>query len=132
MMVVIVSNADEVVNELAAIPASFQTYAMDGFLEGSKSIVSMFQREQLSGRKADDAGLNIKSRRLYQSLESSAMVVGDTVVGSVGNRGATYWEYHQRGTERLRKRLFLEEDFQTKGADIYLSLADAAFEKVAA
>lgn len=132
MMIVIVSNADEVVKELAGIPSAFGVEMAHGFTEGSKAIVGMFQRDQLSGRKADDTGLNIKSRRLYESLWSGAQVVGDTVAAEIGNHGATYWEYHQTGTERLRKRLFFDEVFHSKGRDIYTSLAEAAFDKVTA
>lgn len=131
-MIIVIENRDDYFKWLEEIPSAWLKESLPGFEQVSKTIVKAFQEDQLSGRKADDTGLNIKTKNLYTSLTSAARLESQELIGEVGNKGATYWEYHQTGTERLKKRLFFDEFFQGEGADMYVSAADEAFEKVAA
>jgi hypothetical protein len=110
-----------------------------GFSLTGEEIATKFREEDLSGRKADDTGLNKRSGKLYGSVDADIVNAanqaraGDEVVESIiYNTGATYWEYHQFGSGHNPKRLFWEEFFGLEGGDLYSSEADAALNLLAA
>jgi hypothetical protein len=131
-MINIETNTLEVMSDLRADNQAFIDDITKGFSGASADMVEMFQREQLSGRKGDDTGLNIRSGTLYRSLSSGANVFGDTITAEVTNLGATYWEYHQEGTERLPKRLFFEESFEADGVPKFEDAIESAFARLTA
>lgn len=59
-------------------------------------------KKDLSGRKADDTGLNKRSGKLYGSLDGAVTVNPQSVTAEVQNRDATYWYWHQKGASATR------------------------------
>ena len=106
-------------------------HALDiGFARAGLAMVHKFQDEQLSGRTAGDLGLNVVTGTLRDSLKSLVTTEADTVTAMVYNRGAMYWDYHQSGTDRLKKRLFFDEDWQDSGEKIFASQVDIAMDVI--
>jgi hypothetical protein len=99
-----------------------------GFQKAGISMVRKFQEEQLSGRKSGDIYLNVKTGNLRNSLRSMVTSQAGQVEGVVYNQGAQYWGYHQDGTEKHPKRLFIEEDFEVSGEKRYASAVDMAMD----
>lgn len=131
-MVVIHINTEEIAAELRSRGESYRETMERGLARAGAEVVDLFRRDWLSGRNTDDLGLNIRTGRLYQSIKSLTEIDGDILRGIVFNQGATYWHYHQTGTDRLPKRLYLEETFEEDGEKLYTSEVEMALEKVAA
>lgn len=102
-----------------------------GFQKAGLAMVHKFQDEQLSGRKAGDIALNVRTGNLRDSIKTLVKTQSDEVHGVVFNQGAQYWSYHQDGSERLKKRLFIEEDFEVSGEKLYSSAVEMALETLA-
>ena len=98
------------------------------FQRAGLAMVHKFQDEQLSGRKSGDIALNVRTGNLRDSIKTMVTTQAEQVEGIVYNRGAQYWGYHQDGTERLKKRLFLEEDFEASGEKLYSSAVELAMD----
>lgn len=97
-----------------------------GFERVGAEIVDQFQDEQLSGRKADDTGLNVVSGTLHGSIQSAVEVADAMVSSTVYNENAPYWEYHQLGMGHNPKRLFFDEYFESQGFAAYTAVAERA------
>lgn len=132
MQLKITTNAAEIASDYRKADVEFISDLETGFAQASQNIAESFKRNQLSGRKSDDTGLNVKRDVLRQSIKGSGMRDGMTIVGMVTNSMATYWEYHQDGTLKLPKRLFFYEEFETTGEKAYTSVVEMAMEKLAA
>ena len=102
-----------------------------GMSRGGNVMAAVLRDDQLSGRHGDDTGLNIKTGRLHDSIKAETEAAGVTFTSTVYNRAATYWYWHQIGTDRLPKRLFFEEDFAESGPEIYETEIDLALAGVA-
>lgn len=100
----------------------------DGFQKAGISMVRKFQDEQLSGRKAGNVSLNIVTGRLRDSLKTNVTTQAGQLESMIYNSGAQYWAYHQDGTDRLKKRLFIEEDFEFSGMKMYESSVEMALD----
>lgn len=130
-MIVINLDIGDLPQELESAKLEYQMALERGFAEASQTIVERFRANQLSGRTGADTGLNIRTGRLYQSIRSLTQTAVGFVRGIVFNQGAQYWAYHQ-DPDGQKKRLFLEEDFETYGSILYQSKIELAFAKLAA
>ena len=113
------------------IEAASEDYkqALDiGFQKAGLAMVHKFQDEQLSGRKSGDIALNVRTGRLRDSLKTLVTTQTDEVHGLIYNQGAQYWAYHQDGSDKLKKRLFIEEDFEFSGEKMYTSAVEMAMD----
>ena len=99
-----------------------------GFQKAGLSMVHKFQDEQLSGRVSGDIGLNVKTGNLRDSLKAFVTTQTGQIESLIYNQAAQYWAYHQDGTERLKKRLFIEEDFEFTGEKLYSSAVEMALD----
>ena len=99
-----------------------------GFQKAGLAMVHKFQDEQLSGRKSGNIALNVRTGRLRDSLKTLVTTQTDEVHGLIYNQGAQYWAYHQDGSDRLKKRLFIEEDFEFSGEKMYTSAVEMAMD----
>lgn len=131
-MVVVHINTDEVIAELRARGEEFREGIERGMARAGAAVVDLFRTRWLSGRGSDDLGLNIRTGRLYQSIRSLTEIDDATLRSVVFNSGAVYWYYHQTGTDRLPKRLFLEETFEEDGQALYASEISLALRGLAA
>lgn len=102
-----------------------------GFQRAGIAMVTRFQEEQLSGRRAPNFGLNIRTGNLRASLRQAVTTSTGEVRSSITNRGASYWAYHQDGAGHNPKRLYFEEEFQDQGERVYASEVERAFAAVA-
>lgn len=102
----------------------------EGFQKAGLAMVHKFQDEQLSGRTGGDIGLNVVTGRLRDSLKNLVTSSAQEIAATVYNTGATYWEYHQLGSDRLRKRLFFDEDWADSGEKMFASAVDIAMDSV--
>ena len=130
MRLVITTNAATVSKALQADNDELIADFERGFAEASQAIADDFRRNQLSGRTSGDIGLNIKSGDLRRSIRGDGMRDGNDILGVVSNSNATYWEYHQDGTARLKKRLFFHESFANDGPKRYTSVVELAFARL--
>ncbi len=105
--------------ELGEVGAALRLALEVGAEEGGKEIAFRLKAEQLSGRHADDTGLNIRTQNLYDSVLSKTETAASLIRSIVYNSGAQYWWYHQEGSGRLPKRLFFEEFFESEADEIY-------------
>lgn len=99
-----------------------------GFQKAGLAMVHKFQDEQLSGRKSGDIALNVRTGNLRDSLKTVVTTQADEVQSLIYNQGAQYWAYHQDGSDRLKKRLFIEEDFEFSGEKMYTSAVEMAMD----
>lgn len=102
-----------------------------GFATVDQSIEDQFRNEQLSGRKADDTGLNIRTGTLHDSIKSVVEVADSQISGTVYNTDAPYWRYHQE-PDGQKKRLFLDEYFENQGLAAYTDVVESALAEMAA
>lgn len=130
MQVIIKTNAAVVAKDYARANDAIVSDLEKGFAEASQAIAADFRIRQLSGRTRGDVGLNVQTGNLRSSLSGDGMRDGMDIVGTVSNSGATYWEYHQDGSGRLKKRLFFYERFATEGLRRYTSVAEKAFSEL--
>lgn len=130
MRLVITTNAPEVAKGFSQANDELISDFEKGFAEASRDIAEGFKKNQLSGRLSGDIGLNVKTGTLRNSIRGAAMRDGMDIIGSIENQGATYWEYHQDGTARLKKRLFFYESFANDGPKRYTSVVEAAFARL--
>lgn len=106
----------------------YQQALDQGFQKAGLAMIHKFQDEQLSGRTGGDLGLNIRTGNLRDSLKTNVTTQAGQLEGVIYNKGATYWAFHQDGTDRLKKRLFLEEDFEYSGEKMYSSAVEMALD----
>lgn len=125
-MVVIHANSEEVIASLATLKGRYQEAAVKGFAEAGRMVVDLFRNDWLSGRQAGDIALNVQTGKLRDSIRSVTSERGPNITSEVFNRGAQYWEYHQTGTDRLPKRLYLLEAFEEDGAKLYAGQVEIA------
>lgn len=117
---------DALAEELKEAGEDYRGALDKGFQKAGLAMVHKFQDEQLSGRKAGDIALNVRTGNLRDSIKTLVKTQSDEVHGVVFNQGAQYWAYHQDGSERLKKRLFMEEDFEVSGEKLYSSAVEMA------
>lgn len=129
-MIVITSNAAQVASDLSQDSQEFLRDLELGFIDASKAIVDSFKMNQLSGRKSDNTALNVRSGNLRRSIDQRAHMNGRDIAATIFNKSATYWEYHQEGTERLPKRLFFYEEFANQGRKRYESSVETALKRL--
>ena len=103
-----------------------------GFEKTADEIAGNLLKDQLSGRKADDTGLNIKTGTLYDSIHSMVDIEDAKITADVYNTGAQYWEYHQEGAGHNPKRLFFDEYFEAQGLQMYEEAMEEALELMVA
>lgn len=108
----------------------FKADVAAGFAKVDRQVEDQFRDEQLSGRHADDTGLNIRTGRLHDSIKSVVDVANDQIMATVYNTDAPYWEYHQDGAGHNPKRLFFEEYFTSQGLAAYTEVVEAALVEV--
>jgi hypothetical protein len=124
---------DEVALDLSKKSDQFREDVEKGVQRVSEGEVQHFKDQQLSGRDGSDMGLNRRTSNLYNSFSAETYSPNlDEILGLVNNDGADYWELHQTGTSKLKKRLTLEEHFAEDGLQNYTDMVEAALEKVAA
>jgi hypothetical protein len=121
-------NFEEMIQGLDEASGEYQNLLERGFARANLQIIHKFQDEQLSGRRSGDVGLNVRTGNLRDSLHSVVTVDSEAITATIYNRGADYWAYHQDGSDRLRKRLFIEEDFEDSGEKLYSSEIEIAMQ----
>jgi len=120
-------NFDEVAADLQNRVTAFKENVARGFARVDDKIVNQFRDEQLSGRKGDDTGLNIRTGRLHDSIKSLVEVAEAEITGVIFNTDAPYWKYHQYGEGHNPKRLGFDEYFEDQGLQAYTEAVESAF-----
>jgi hypothetical protein len=93
-----------------------------------------FRDEQLSGRDAMDMHLNVR-RGVTRAAVQSQTQAWDALISSVvftPSGIADHITLHQSGTTKLKKRLTLDEHFETEGYEAYHMIVEKALERLAA
>lgn len=124
-------NTEALAQDLKAMGEEYYEALEKGFQKAGLELIHKFQDEQLSGRKSGDIGLNVRTGNLRDSLKNVVTTQAGMIEGLIYNRAADYWSYHQDGSERLKKRLFLEEDFEVSGEKLYSSAVEMAMDAIA-
>jgi ClpP class serine protease len=114
--------ADDLQNRVT----EFRATVAAGFAGVDDGVVAHFKDDELSGRRADDTGLNIRTGRLHDSIKSLVEVADHQIAGIVYNTGARYWEFHQDGAGNNPKRLHFEEYFRSQGLAAYSDVVEGA------
>lgn len=122
-----VSGVKDALAKFSANVAQSLEIAMD---VAGRKIMETLKADQLSGRRAPNYGLNRRTGNLYESLRSGAYQKGNSFISEVYNRGAQYWEYHERAMGFNPKRLWFEEYFRKSGPDVYASEIEVALGRV--
>ncbi len=117
--------ADDLQNRVT----DFRSTVAAGFATVDGQVVDHFKNDELSGRKADDTGLNIRKGTLHDSVKSLVEVENHQIAGVVYNVGAPYWEHHQDGAGHNPKRLNFSEYFQDQGLAAYTDVVEFALEE---
>jgi len=105
----------------------FFTAAKKHISAASWAFIRFITLQQLSGRITANYGLNVITGTLRRSFKSKT--IGNADAGDVITKifsSAKYAQYHQTGTRRFPKRLFIFEEYNKTGLKIYreeLSLA---------
>src|SRR3989337_1694976 len=89
---------------------AFFTAAKKRIADASWAFIRFITLDQLSGRTSALYGLNVITGTLRRSFK--AKLVGDAEVGDIVTKifsTARYAKYHQTGTSRLPKRLYIFE-----------------------
>ena len=86
-------------------------------------------RGQLSGRKPDDMGLNMRTGNLFDSLQNKTEIVDGGIESTIFNTDAKYWWYHQVGAGNNPKRLMMDEQFASDGMEVYYKQLGLAMEE---
>ena len=124
---------EEVADELTGRSEKFRLDVERGAGIVGETEVQHFKDQQLSGRNAQDMGLNQVTGNLFRSIHTETISPNlDEIYSLVFNDGADYWEPHQTGTSTLKKRLTLEEHFAEDGLLQYHEMIEEALSKVAA
>lgn len=119
-----------VADGLANRVTDFKESVAKGFATVDNQVVTHFKDDELSGRKADDTGLNIRSGTLHDSIKGVVDVADSQISGTVYNTGARYWEYHQDGAGHNPKRLHFDEYFRNEGLAAYTDVVESALVEV--
>lgn len=130
MRLTVTTNAAEIAKDFSKANDELLGDLEKGFSEASQAIAADFRIRQLSGRTRGDVGLNVRTGNLRSSLSGDGMRDGLDIIGQVSNSGAQYWEYHQDGSARLKKRLFFYETFAKDGPRRYSSVVEMAFSRL--
>jgi len=130
-MITIRFDIENLVQDADQKSKEFRDLLDEGFKAAGLQIVKQFQEGQLSGRYGTDIGLNIRTGNLRASIKSLVTTDSDTVNSVISNEGAQYWQYHQDGTDKLKKRLFFDEYFEDEGEKLYESSVDLALQAIA-
>jgi hypothetical protein len=101
-----------------------------GMAGAAAEMARRFREEDLSGRKADDTGLNIRTGKLKGSIQSNGSATNledGTLIAEVFNQDAKYWAFHEDGSGYNPKRLDFARRFETEGMDLIETEVDEAF-----
>ena len=131
-MINLQADFSEAVAKFRALAQEFRASVAQGFSEVSRRIAEKFRNEDLSGRKSDDTGLNIRTGRLHDSIKSEVEIAENKISGVVYNDDAPYWEFHQKGMGFNPKRLFWEEEFEAAIGNEYAAVVSEAEQAMAA
>lgn len=104
----ITSTIDALIAGLHSDEETVVSHSKTSFHDMIDAVGDEFRRD-VSGRKPDDTGLNIRSGRLLASIETLSQPGPGMVTFAVFNSGAPYWAYHQDGAGKNPKRLFWDE-----------------------
>lgn len=129
-MISVAINAD-FLSGIKASRAEFVEALDQGFQEAGETVADKF-RMDVSGRKSDDTGLNIRTGNLLGSVDSFAQTTSDGVTSAVFNQHADYWYYHQKGLGHNPKRLSWDEYWAGEAETLYTSAVDEALGRIAA
>ena len=92
-----------------------------GTLFATEFIIGQIQEKQLSGRIMEDFGLkrqsgDLRERSWKKNISNTALTITSKIWTI-----SKYAKYHQTGTSRFPKRLYVLEYFKAEGEKIYLS-----------
>ncbi len=127
-----VENLDAFIAYLEERKADYHAALEDGFSAVGREMRDLFRDGWLSGRHADDRGLNIRTGRLHDSIRNRTEARERDVRSVVFNRGANYWWYHAGNSDRLPTRFPAEEIFEAEGLPKYQDAFDFALSRLAA
>lgn len=105
---------------------------IDAGFEAAGDAVAEKLRSDVSGRKPDDTGLNIRTGTLFNSIETFAQRSPDGMTSAVFNQGADYWRYHEQGAGANPKRLFWGDYWNQSAPKLYETAVNEALGRAAA
>ncbi len=102
-----------------------------GFVKVGREIVTLLQKEWLSGRIAGDLGLNIITGNLYNSIGFLTTVNGAEIESNVFNHGASYWYWNAGHSPNHPNRFPVDAIFQDQ-RERYTTVMQAALARLGA
>lgn len=105
---------------------------VDAGFEAAGDAVATKLRQDVSGRKPDDTGLNIRTGTLLNSIETFIQRSEGGMTSAVFNQGADYWRYHELGSGNNPKRLFWGDFWAGEAETLYVTAVDEALGRLAA
>ncbi len=132
MIVTQIQNLDAFISYLEERRAEFWGDLEQGFAAVGRAMVDILRDKWLSGRMADDRGLNIRTGRLHDSIRNRTEVRDNDVRSVVFNRGADYWWYNAGNSPNHPNRFPAEEIFEREGLPRYQTAFDDALSRMAA
>ena len=104
---------------LTRLERSFIKLMERNFVKAMRDFEAKIGKEQMSGRKRPDYGLNRINKKLsngWSVTQKGSMRQGDFIVYL--NNSTEYGKYHQLGGKKIPKRLYILEDFATSGKEL--------------
>lgn len=124
----------KVADELNIRMTAFEESVESGFRKVDEAFLQNTKETQLSGRHSDDTGLYRRTSDLYNSFHEITEKQDSLISGNILSDNGIwekYGEYHQDGTEKLKKRLFIPERFE-EWESKYEAVIEDSLAKVAA
>ncbi|MES2200662.1 MAG: hypothetical protein V4498_00260 [candidate division FCPU426 bacterium] len=127
-----IQNLDAFIAYLEERKAEFWAGLEEGFTAVGREIRDILRDKWLSGRMADDRGLNIRTGRLHDSIRSRTEIADKEIRSVVFNRGANYWWYNAGNSPNHPNRFPAEDIFLEEGQRRYQDAFESALDRMAA
>jgi hypothetical protein len=126
----VLTNTIELIERMERDVEAFEVEAPEQIHEATGDILETL-RKDVSGRKTNDMGLNIRTGNLLMSLAAYSKRLAQTIMAAVYNTNASYWYYHEVGAGHNPKRLNWFDYWNTAGHERLTTGAGEAMARLA-